>query len=175
MKKYVQRALKYGGILFLVAVGVLYAIYTIQVRETYVYIPQIRDFHTSLPNAEQEVVHIGDAAVRVDVVKTPEAISRGLGGRELLEENTGMLFVFSDLRMREFWMKDMHIAIDIIWIRDSRVVGVTEYVVPEPGVPDAFLRRYPSPSLVDMVLEVEAGWAEIHGVTSGTVIRREAI
>jgi uncharacterized protein len=175
MKKRFRQILKYGGIGGIITSAVLYGIITLYVRTTYEETPQTLDSFTSLPNTEQELVRIGDAAVQVDVVRTPEAIRRGLGGRDTLQEDTGMLFIFPDMRMREFWMKDMHVAIDIIWIREGRIIGVTEYVLPEPGVSDTFLRRYASPGSVDMVLEVQAGWSEIHEISSGMTVKRESL
>jgi uncharacterized protein len=172
MKKRIRELLLFGVI---AALGVVFVKYTIHVANTYVYEQENGTSFTSLPNMEQELVRIGDAAVTADVVTSPEAIMRGLGGRDALQEDTGMLFVFSDTRMRSFWMKGMRFAIDIIWIREGRIVGVTKRVLSEPGVPDRYLRRYLSPNPVDMVLEIQEGWAEMHGISNGMAIKREPI
>ena len=52
----------------------------------------------------------------MDLADTPEKRFQGLSGREILEEGTGMLFVFQEERQHTFWMKDMRFPLDMIWI-----------------------------------------------------------
>src|SRR3989344_4302445 len=48
--------------------------------------------------------------------------AQGLSGRKSLAENEGMLFVFGGKDVKPaFWMKDMLMPIDIIWINDRKV------------------------------------------------------
>lgn len=123
------------------------------------------------PSALPDVLlRVGQAEVRVEIARTPSDQARGLGGRRSLPANTGMLFVFESAADRVFWMKDTHIPLDLLWIRDGKIVGITANVQPEPGVPDALLRRYDSPGPVDQVLEVNAGWSAQYGVRIGDLV-----
>jgi uncharacterized membrane protein (UPF0127 family) len=111
-------------------------------------------------------VRIGSLAVQAEVPEG-DAFYRGLGGRESLPDDRGMLFVFPEPGRHAFWMKDMLISIDIIWISaEGRVVDVQE-AQPEPGVPDPQLKRYNPDGEARYVLEVRAGLAAEKGVQVG--------
>lgn len=117
--------------------------------------------------ADLQTLRIGTAVILVESARTPAAWARGLAHRDTLPSDAGMLFVFPSAERRTFWMKDTRIPLDLIWIRDGRVVGITRDVLPEPGVPDAELQRYPSPEPVDLVLEINRGWAAEYGIRVG--------
>ena len=101
----------------------------------------------------------------VEIVDTPEKRTQGLSNRSSLSENTGMLFVFSDYRQRNFWMKEMQFPIDMIWISDAQVVGIQKNV---PVPTSSQLLIYTSPKDVNYVVEVNAGWAEQHEISVGS-------
>jgi hypothetical protein len=78
-----------------------------------------------------------------------------------------MLFVFQQPGEYGFWMKDMLIPIDIIWISaDNQVVHV-ETAQPQPGVPDDQLTVYRPSAPALYVLEVRAGLATEKGIRLG--------
>ncbi len=60
--------------------------------------------------------------MRFEVVTTQAAQAQGLGGRSDVPENYGMLFVFPTDQRVGFWMKDMQVPIDIIWLSDTGAV-----------------------------------------------------
>jgi len=120
------------------------------------------------------LVRIGALAVQAEVpVPEGDAFYRGLGGRESLPDDSGMLFVFPDSGRHAFWMKDMLIPIDIIWISDEGRVVDIQTAQPEPGVPDPQLKRYYPNSEAKHVLEVRAGLAAEKGVKVGDEARIE--
>lgn len=118
------------------------------------------------PEADLARVRIGALSVQAEVPEG-DAFSRGLGGYGSLPDNRGMLFVFQQPGLYGFWMKDMLISIDIIWISAENQVVHVETAQPEPGVPDSQLTVYRpgAPSLY--VLEVRAGLAAEKGVQVG--------
>ena len=69
------------------------------------------DFNQSRPS-----LRINNFEIYLDLAATNEEKRRGLSGRNGLEENEGMLFVFEEPGFYSFWMKDMLFPIDIIWI-----------------------------------------------------------
>lgn len=105
-------------------------------------------------------VLIKDQEFSVEIADNPMKQSRGLSGRATLEMNEGMLFLFSKADHQRFWMKDMLVPIDIIWIKDNKIVGVEKNVQPEPGVKRGQLGIYSPPEAVDKALEVAAGTVE---------------
>jgi len=69
-------------------------------------------------------------------------------------------------------MKGMVIPIDIIWIRDHKVIGIASHVPPPPSNKlDQELIRYKSPQSVNGVLEVGAGKAADYGIIEGSIIQ----
>ncbi|MCL5667184.1 MAG: DUF192 domain-containing protein [Patescibacteria group bacterium] len=112
-------------------------------------------------------LQIGNKILEVQVVNTPQDMQQGLSGRTSLANNKGMLFDFGqqENNMPYFWMKDMNFNLDLIWIKNNKIVGITKNVPkPEPGTPDSQLPFYSPPSPIDSVLEVNAGWADRNGI-----------
>ncbi len=105
----------------------------------------------------QDQLTINNRTLNVDIVTTSQDQARGLGGKTDLADDYGMLFIFSDERIRQFWMRDMLVPIDMIWIQDNMIVGYVDNVQPEPDVPLSQLKVYSSEIPVDKVLEVRAG------------------
>lgn len=79
-----------------------------------------------------------------------------------------MLFVYSQPSIHQFWMKDMQFPIDIIWIDNGKVVGITDNVPPpDPNTTLNQLPTYSSPQPVSAVLEVNAGYAAMYNIMAG--------
>lgn len=65
--------------------------------------------------------------VPVEVADTPETKTRGLSRRERLDEAAGMIFVFDEPGLYNFWMADTTIPLSIAFIaRDGRIVDVKD-------------------------------------------------
>lgn len=114
-------------------------------------------------------IRVGSAELFVQYAATEATRERGLSGREPLGAREGLLFFFPVPAVYGFWMKDMRFDIDIIWIKDSRIIGVSERV-PAPRTPNVPLPTYYPPSTVDMVLEVGAGVAGELGIHEGDAL-----
>lgn len=107
-------------------------------------------------------------AINVEIVDTPQSRQLGLSGRESLDENQGMVFVFDNIDTRNcFWMKDMQFAIDMIWLdEEKRVVSIADNVAPET-FPQSFCPQEPA----KYGLEVGAGRSVELGIYTGEVLR----
>lgn len=121
-------------------------------------------------NSELKVIKIDNVEVEVEVAKTNSERAKGLSNRDSLGEGNGMIFVFEENSEPIFWMKDTRIALDIIWINDDKIVGVDRNVEPEPNKKDSDLTRYPSPSVVDYVLEVNGGFSDSNNIRTGQTL-----
>jgi uncharacterized membrane protein (UPF0127 family) len=124
----------------------------------------------TFPKSEYKkaTVAINGIDFSVDVADTPIKIAKGLAGRGTIKPNEGMLFTFRSPSFKTFWMRNMLVPIDIIWVRDNQVVGVEADVPPQPGALLGQLRRYRSPVPVDYVLEVAAGRAREASIQTGS-------
>jgi len=115
----------------------------------------------------KNIVAINGKEIKVEIAATPAEHYKGLSGRENLCENCGMLFKFADKRKRTFVMRKMNFPLDIIWIDGGKVAGVSENLPPEG---ERYRNFYESPSPVDYVLEVNAGFARENGVKIGDTV-----
>ena len=115
----------------------------------------------------QGEVKTSTTRIRVAIAKSQLEQARGLSGCRQLPKNSGMYFPFSPKQTASFWMKGMLMPIDMVWIADNKVVGVSAFVPPPTGKLDVELPRYISPQPVDAVLEVAAGKAESYGLKKG--------
>jgi len=83
-------------------------------------------------------VHIAGQDIKVDLALTEAQREQGLSGRQSLNENEGMLFVFDSPGNYPFWMKDMNFPIDIIWLsEDGSVIYIKKNALPE-SYPEAY-------------------------------------
>jgi len=120
-------------------------------------------------NSGKKTVTIGNKTISVEVANTPESRKNGLSGTSALAEDNGMLFVFdSQDIMPSFWMKDMLIPLDIIWINDGKVVKIDKNVpAPAKDIPDSELKTHNPGQPIDYVLEVNSGFSDKNGVKAG--------
>lgn len=107
--------------------------------------------------------------MNVEIVTTPDAMARGLGGRAKLGKNEGMLFDFKHEGLHRFWMKDMQFDLDLIWLNEA---GTVVYIAQnlKPCTPDACPLYIPTQTAT-YVLEVNAGFTAAHGIAPGQPAR----
>lgn len=98
-----------------------------------------------------------DACVNLEIADTEEERQLGLMFREVLPQDSGMLFIFNIESKHGFWMKNMNFPIDIIWInQDKKIVEITKTA--KPCSKDCAV-IYPK-SKVKYVLEVNPGFVD---------------
>lgn len=114
-----------------------------------------------------DVIIDGRVKIAVEVARTRHEQAKGLAGRSSLPKGEGMLFPFDAAEHRTFWMKGMLIPLDIIWIREGKIIAINANVPPP--------RSHETPAVVrhlsDLVLEVPAGYARETGISEGQTVR----
>jgi uncharacterized protein len=107
-------------------------------------------------------------AATVELARDEAARERGLMYRTRMPENQGMLFSWQDERVRNFWMRNTCLPLDMLYItKDGIIAGILEQV---PTLNDA-PRGIRCP--VAHVLELNAGWARAHGIRPGMKVAIE--
>jgi uncharacterized membrane protein (UPF0127 family) len=106
----------------------------------------------------------------VEVAKTPDEQAKGLMGREDLPDEEGMLFVYKTDVTPSFWMKNMKIPLDILFIGSDYKIKHIASEVPPCETSDDNCIRYPSPAPIRYVLELKSGFTEKHDVQVGDSI-----
>ncbi len=110
---------------------------------------------------------IGNANLKVQIADTVKTRMQGLSGRKRLASDEGMLFIFPFSGKHGFWMKDMNFDLDIIWIKENKIIGVSENVKkPETGNFSELETVYP-PEDIDTVLEVNSGFSKANNLKVG--------
>ncbi|MCE9634130.1 MAG: DUF192 domain-containing protein [Planctomycetes bacterium] len=113
---------------------------------------------------------VSSAVAFVDVVSTQAAREHGLMGRDHLEPDHGMLFVYAKPTPRRFWMKDCTIGLDIAFIRDDGSVSAIATLPPGAGLPDDQVAVAESNGPVLYVIEMEPGWFAKCGIRVGSIV-----
>ena len=108
----------------------------------------------------------GSPQVDVELARDEASRERGLMYRTSMAENRGMLFSWQDERVRNFWMHNTCIPLDMLYVtKEGIIAGILEQV---PTLNDA-PRGVRCP--VAHVLELNAGWARAHGLAPGMKLK----
>lgn len=113
-------------------------------------------------NLQTKTVLLKNIPIVVTLAQTDAEIKKGLGGKEGLKENEGMLFVFDKPDRYGFWMRDMKFPIDIVWIENNKVIFIQKSVSPDT-YPITFSPAQPA----SLVLELPSGFCDTHNVSVG--------
>ncbi len=113
---------------------------------------------------------VGGQVFRLEVARTPAERARGLMNRPSLPRDAAMLFVYEEEAHRSFWMKNTLIPLDILYLDSDGVVVDVQTMMPQPGVPDSELTRYPSAAPARYAIEINAGLAQEHGIEPGAQV-----
>jgi uncharacterized membrane protein (UPF0127 family) len=115
---------------------------------------------------DREAVVIGGETFCMELAITDKARADGLMFRQSIDPHGGMLFVFPDVQIRSFWMKNCETDMDLIFLdATGRVVARHEMTVEEPwnrnreteGDYERRLERYTSRLRAQFALEFAPG------------------
>lgn len=124
-----------------------------------------------LPISAQAVLSNG-TIIQLEVARTPEQQAKGLMYRPPLPDNQGMLFHFPSPQPVRFWMKNVPVPLDMVFLQN----GVVQYI--EASAPPC--PREPCPTYgpnvpIDMVIELRSGRAAELNLRDGDVIKIESL
>ena len=106
-----------------------------------------------------QVCHL-DNCVSVEVVSKQDDMERGLMYRTSLDQNKGMLFAFTFDDKQQFWMKNMHFSLDILWIsHEGRIVYIGQNI---PACTADPCPVYAPTEAARYVLELNSGYTATH-------------
>lgn len=151
--------------IFLAIVGLLLAFYfrlfssnNRQIEPTWSLLSEIEEKVTDSSLVE---LAIGKEILEVEIAKNNEKMILGLGQREKMIENHGMLFIFPRSDRHPFEMRGMRFDLDFIFINDSKIVEIIK------NVPVNFSGILSGDKDYNKVLEVNAGWTDEKGIAVG--------
>lgn len=118
--------------------------------------------------SEQEkayTLYINNNEIKVEIADDPLEQQQGLMNREYLEENSGMLFIFTEEEKKSFWMKNTLIPLDIVFISGDYLINDIYSVQPcETDECELFSAD------AKYVLEVDEGYCEENNINVGDFV-----
>jgi uncharacterized membrane protein (UPF0127 family) len=125
--------------------------------------------------AKTPIAVIGDNKIKLEVASTPQQIEHGLMYRMSLPEDQGMVFLFRPPSGVKFWMAHCFISLDMLMIKDGKIVKIFENVPPCKEHDLTKCPTYPAanePAIdVTEVVEVIAGYSKRHNVHEGDTVK----
>ncbi len=100
--------------------------------------------------------------IKIEFAESVTEQMQGLMYRETMEPDEGMLFIYAYPQRMNFWMKNTHIPLDLIFIDEAgTIVDLAENTIPfsEKNIPSFVTSIY--------VLEVNAGYCERNFIIIG--------
>lgn len=112
------------------------------------------------PEADAATVHFD-----IEIAESDYEIQTGLMYRESMEPDQGMLFIFPDVAMHSFYMKNTQIPLDIIFIDENLKIASFQRDA-QPFNETGLSSKVP----VKYVLEINAGLSEKLELAVGDVV-----
>lgn len=123
--------------------------------------------------AKNPTVQIGNSLIKLEVASTPEAIRRGLMYRMSMPEDSGMVFLFRPARPVRFWMFNCLMPLDMLFIKDNKIVKICHEVPPCKSHNANECPLYPESGEIfaSEVIELNAGFAKRHAIQEGDSVQ----
>ena len=138
----------------------------------------LADTQKTVANASEEIqqgqvlpitatAEMAGKTIQLEVAQTPEQQAIGLMYRKSLADDRGMLFPFAQERIASFWMKNVSISLDMIFLNGNQIVSIAADVPPCKAEPCPI---YGPGALVNKVIELRGGRAKELGIKAGDKI-----
>lgn len=111
--------------------------------------------------APKRQIRVGGVPVTAWIADTDATRRLGLMHVRELPRDHGMLFIYSDVRERNFWMKNTFIPLSIAYIDETGRIASIVDMAPHD------LRSHPSGAPVRFGLEMTQGWFRANGIEPG--------
>ena len=116
---------------------------------------------------DRRTITVNKKPLTLEIVSDGPAVTEGLGDRDSMPLDHGMLFLFAAPDRYTFWMRHMHFPLDILWIQDGTVVDMATLPPPQSWEIPA---TYKPKVSADHVLELNAGQANAYGLRLGSSV-----
>lgn len=107
----------------------------------------------------------------VELAEAEEQHARGLMFRTKLKKDEGMLFIFADEQIRQFWMKNTLINLDIGYFDKNKKLIDIQQMSAVTSVMQIDIPTYPSKQPAMYALEMSQGWFKNNKFDEGTIFK----
>ena len=113
-----------------------------------------------------------DAVIRAEHMRSPQEMMRGMMFRDELKPDRGMLFSHGSPGKYPYWMYQVKIPLDILWLDGGRrIVEISSQTPPCPLGPATKCPQYGGKAEALFVVELASGVAAKHGLKLGDTLR----
>lgn len=116
---------------------------------------------------KEDYAVIGKRKFFLKIADTQKERMQGLMYIKHLPEHQGMIFLFPQAEKRTFWMKNVNIPLDMIFIRKRKIMSIQKNVSIDTGDKNLIYR---SIYKTDAVIEVNAGFCDKYEINPGDFI-----
>ena len=104
--------------------------------------------------------------IKAEIADDEEERVKGLSGRDSLDVDEGMLFIFDTPDEHGIWMRDMKFPIDVVFLDSNKKVIMIE----EEVNPDNFPQIYAPEKPTKYIIELHSGTAINLGIKVGQIL-----
>lgn len=116
----------------------------------------------------REVTLPGGQKIAAEVMMRQDDMARGMMHRPQLPADRGLLFIFAKPGKYTFWMLNVRVPLDIVWMdRNRAITEIVRNAEPCAALP---CRSYGTHEQSQFVLELAGGMAEKYGLAPGQTI-----
>ncbi len=105
------------------------------------------------------------STIEIEIANTEIKREKGLMHRKAMNQSNGMLFIFDKEERQSFWMKNTHIALDLVFVNAEK-----EIVHIAPNNAPYSLKQIHSFEYALYVVEVNSGYCNKNGINTGCKI-----
>lgn len=117
---------------------------------------------------QKKYIKVGDHKIKVEIAETLAQQRQGLMGREKLEKEEGMLFVYKEEQPLRFWMKNTFIPLTIGFFDKNKKLIDIQQMKPVKSLIDLKIPQYESRGAAQYALEMNQGWFRRKKIKKGT-------
>jgi hypothetical protein len=132
---------------------------------------QTKNAGQQLPISAVAVVPDG-TKIELEVAQTPQQQAMGLMHRPALPDNRGMLFEFPSPFPASFWMKNVPVALDMVFMLNGKVQYIAASAPPCNTTP---CPTYGPQTPINQVIELRSGRAAQLGLKVGDSVKIESL
>ncbi|MBI4310643.1 MAG: DUF192 domain-containing protein [Chloroflexi bacterium] len=119
------------------------------------------------PLAQAQYAVLNGRALRLEVAADPATLRKGLSNLPILARDTGMLFILPQEDRWTFWMKDVLIDLDVLFLSKDREIVDIQTMRAQPAAKEDELRLYQSRAAALYAIEMNAGLSAEMALTTG--------
>ncbi|MBW4613377.1 MAG: DUF192 domain-containing protein [Desmonostoc vinosum HA7617-LM4] len=125
----------------------------------------------TLPISAKAIIPDG-TVIQLEVTQTPEQQAKGLMYRPALPNDRGMLFAFPSAQPVRFWMKNVPVPLDMVFLKDGIVKFIQASALPCKNEP---CPTYGPDTPIDTVIELRSGRAAELKLKEGDKVKIESL